>query len=256
MPLRSQASDNSVTQLRQDLLKRHDLASASNVAWAHNSPMLLAAAHALLSHVQVSTNDCGLVMTEPMFNLPAIQRTTLEIVFEQFGFQSFFSAPAPEFAMHKWAADNPQDGVAQSLSGIVLDAGYSFTHAVPVFDGRAQCAAARRIRLGGKLLTNLMKEWVRPVPLPSVGVICDQCVSVCGARQHVLQASERSEGRTDRKTLLLKIKDWKDCALGTGELQEHQPEGRGASRRACERAGVLCGGQCKGRDGARVPNQA
>lgn len=100
-------------------------------------------------------------MTEPMFNLPAIQRTTLEIVYEQFGFQSFYAAPAPEFAMHKWAADNAHDSVAQSLSGVVLDAGYSFTHAVPVFDGRAQRAAARRIRLGGKLLTNLMKEWVR-----------------------------------------------------------------------------------------------
>ena len=100
-------------------------------------------------------------MTEPLFNLPSIRRTTLQIVFEQFGFQSFYSDTAPVFALHKWAADHPDDAAAQSLSGVVLDAGYSFTHAVPIFDGRVQPAAVRRIRLGGKLLTNLMKEWVR-----------------------------------------------------------------------------------------------
>jgi actin-related protein 6 len=103
-------------------------------------------------------------MTEPLFNLASIQRNTLEVVFEQFGFQSFYSAPAPEFAMHKWAADNPGDVVAQSLSGVVLDAGYSFTHAVPIFDGRILRPAVKRIRLGGKLLTNLMKEWVSFAP--------------------------------------------------------------------------------------------
>lgn len=114
-----------------------------------------------LTGVQVSTQGASLVMTEPLFNLPAIRRTTLQIVFEQFGFQSFHCDAAPVFALHKWAADRPGDAVARSLSGVVLDAGYSFTHAVPVFDGRVQQAAVRRIRLGGKLLTNLMKEWVR-----------------------------------------------------------------------------------------------
>jgi actin-related protein 6 len=99
-------------------------------------------------------------MTEPLFNLPSIRSSTLETVFEGFGFESFYSAPAAQFAVHKWAADNPDDIVAQSLSGVVLDAGYSFTHAVPIFDGSIQVDAVRRIRLGGKLLTNLIKEWV------------------------------------------------------------------------------------------------
>ena len=111
--------------------------------------------------LQVPTPGASLLMTEPLLNLPSIQRTTLEVVFEQFNFQSFFSAPGPEFSMRKWAADNPHDAMAQSLSGVVLDAGYSFTHAVPIFDGRVRRSAVRRLRLGGKLLTNLMKEWVR-----------------------------------------------------------------------------------------------
>ena len=123
--------------------------------------------------------------------------------------------------MHKWAADNPQDGVAQSLSGIVLDAGYSFTHAVPVFDGRAQCAAARRIRLGGKLLTNLMKEWVRPVPQSFVTAVCDRY----GAQQHVLQASALSGVLTESKVLLLVQVSYRSINLkDEAHLVEHVKE--------------------------------
>lgn len=103
-------------------------------------------------------------MTEPILNLASIQTITQEIVFEHFGFHEMHAAPAPELAMHAFAHANPDDPVAQSLSGVVIDAGYSFTHAVPIFDGRAIKDATRRIRVGGRLLTNLMKEWVRLQP--------------------------------------------------------------------------------------------
>lgn len=42
----------------------------------------------------------------------------------------------------------------------MVDAGFSFTHAVPVFDWRMLAAGVRRIDVGGKALTNLMKELV------------------------------------------------------------------------------------------------
>lgn len=99
-------------------------------------------------------------MTEPIFNLASIQQVTQEVVFEHFGFQAMHAVTAPELVMHAHAVSNPDDTIAQSLSGVVIDAGYSFTHAVPIFDGRVNKQAVRRIRVGGKLLTNLMKEWV------------------------------------------------------------------------------------------------
>lgn len=110
--------------------------------------------------VQVKTRDAKLLMTEPLFNLASIQQVTQEVAFEHFGFQAMHAVTAPELVMHAHAVANPDDTVAQSLSGLVLDAGYSFTHAVPIFDGRVVKPAVRRIRVGGKLLTNLMKEWV------------------------------------------------------------------------------------------------
>lgn len=44
--------------------------------------------------------------------------------------------------------------------GLVVDAGFSFTHALPIFDGQLLEPAIRRINLGGKALTNYFKELV------------------------------------------------------------------------------------------------
>lgn len=43
---------------------------------------------------------------------------------------------------------------------LVVDCGFSFTHAVPIFDWRVLSSGVRRIDLGGKAMTNWMKEQV------------------------------------------------------------------------------------------------
>ena len=43
---------------------------------------------------------------------------------------------------------------------MIVDAGFSFTHVVPFFDGRPLLAAVKRINIGGKALTNYLKEQV------------------------------------------------------------------------------------------------
>jgi actin-related protein len=118
--------------------------------------------------MQCGLAGANLVVTEPLFTLPSIQRATQEMAFEDLGVASLCSIPAAKCCLHAWAAERGSgDPIAQSLSGVVLDAGYSATTAVPIFDGRVQLNAVRRIRIGGKLLTNLLKEWVRLiVPFP------------------------------------------------------------------------------------------
>lgn len=116
----------------------------------------------LCDHLQVDVRSSSLLMTEPLFNLPSIERKTQEMVFEHFGFQAMHAAPAAVLAMHQAADEgDPADMMTHSLSGVVLDAGFSFTHAVPIFDGRVQLEGVQRINLGGKALTNLLKEQVR-----------------------------------------------------------------------------------------------
>ena len=85
-------------------------------------------------------------------------------MFEDMGFSSYVSLPAPALAVRQWAAST--NGLAGSIpaahaaAGVVVDAGFSFTHAAPVFDGRVLPSGVRRINLGGKALTNYLKELV------------------------------------------------------------------------------------------------
>ena len=50
--------------------------------------------------------------------------------------------------------------VAAARCGVVVDVGFSFAHCTPVFDGRVVRGAVRRVNLGGKALTNYLKELV------------------------------------------------------------------------------------------------
>eukprot|EP00955_Chlamydomonas_euryale_P077165 362866-Chlamydomonas_euryale.AAC.36 len=55
------------------------------------------------SVLKVNPADVGLLMTEPMFNFPSVRAATEQIVFEELGVSSFYSAPAPVFSMHRAA---------------------------------------------------------------------------------------------------------------------------------------------------------
>lgn len=108
----------------------------------------------------VFSNDCGiglrnfadasLLVTEPL-GVPVHMRSAMdELVFEEFGFG-------------KYTAVNPQRLAAigaRRETALVLDSGFSFSHAVPVVDGVERARCARRLNLGGKALTNHLKELV------------------------------------------------------------------------------------------------
>lgn len=119
----------------------------------------------------------------------------LQIVFEEFGFNSLLAAPAPFFSLqhvcrlpvqlplqqqqivNAYQPQQPQQPQQQQQplspeaaaaasaakaagAGVVIDAGFSACYAVPFYDGQLLTAAVRRLNLGGKALTNLLKETV------------------------------------------------------------------------------------------------
>lgn len=101
--------------------------------------------------LRISPQDTSLVVTEPLMNLETIQNETNEIVFEYFGFKEYFRRPAPCFSAYQLGAE---------VGCTVVDSGFSFTHVVPFVNNRCQRHAIRRINIGGKLLTNFLKEMV------------------------------------------------------------------------------------------------
>lgn len=68
--------------------------------------------------------------------------------------------PAQPLSLRAWAAERADLPAAAAGVGVVVDAGFSFTHAVPLCDGRVLWPAVRRVNLGGKALTNYLKELV------------------------------------------------------------------------------------------------
>ena len=85
---------------------------------------------------------------------------TVQVLFEDMGFQSVMTTSAANLALRKQWHRTPSALASQAGCGLVLDAGFSATHAIPVFDGNILYNGVRRLNLGGKVLTNYLKELV------------------------------------------------------------------------------------------------
>ncbi|GBG92461.1 hypothetical protein CBR_g55542 [Chara braunii] len=117
--------------------------------------------HAFKNILKVRPADCvGLVLTEPLFNLQSMQATMDEVVFEEYGFPSYCAVVGPSLAHAAFANDKPDSLLARTSCSLVVDIGFSFTHSVPICGSVPILHAVRRINLGGKVLTNYLKELV------------------------------------------------------------------------------------------------
>ncbi|OWY98646.1 actin, partial [Phytophthora megakarya] len=139
----------------------------------------------------------SLVVTAPLLAPAVVNESMDQVVFEELGFQSYTRVSAAESCVLSYsehcerefqenlAAKNsvkrspgrkkrniaepstPLSGVDEdplrfstSSCHLVVDSGFSFTHVVPVIEGKVFLPGVRRINVGGKLLTNYLKEIV------------------------------------------------------------------------------------------------
>ena len=58
------------------------------------------------------------------------------------------------------ASRNPNGVVSKTQCSLVVDCGFSFTHCAPVFQNFTLNYGVKRLDLGGKALTNYLKELV------------------------------------------------------------------------------------------------
>lgn len=105
----------------------------------------------------------GIVVSEPYMNLPSMQDSLKKVLTEDMKFTSVVVLYPATMAMFYLALSVPpsqQSLAMQAGAGIAIDIGFSYTHIVPIFDWRPIKSAIKRIDLGGKALTNYMKELV------------------------------------------------------------------------------------------------
>lgn len=103
---------------------------------------------------KVNFTDTPLIITEPQFNFNSIQEAMLEIFFEEYDCDILMKATAADLASNKFMKTSK----TKPFCCVVVDMGYSFTHIVPFIKGKKVKSAIRRIEIGGKLLTNHLKE--------------------------------------------------------------------------------------------------
>ncbi|KAI8752843.1 actin-related protein 6-like isoform X1 [Biomphalaria glabrata] len=105
---------------------------------------------------QVDFNETALLVTEPFFNFPSIGESINEVIFEEYQFQALHRTQAPTLSCYKHQTDKVTSG---SLFGtLVVDSGYSFSHIVPFYKNKPLKEAIIRVNVGGKVLTNHLKE--------------------------------------------------------------------------------------------------
>lgn len=95
----------------------------------------------------------GLVFTEPYFNFNSIQEGLVEMFFEEYGFSSLMLTHAGDLTCYQNKLENPSEKCC-----VVVDSGFSFTHVAPYVLGKRVRSGVRRLDVGGKLLTNHLKE--------------------------------------------------------------------------------------------------
>lgn len=110
---------------------------------------------------KIVPKETRLLITEPCFNLPVIQDSYDQIIFEEYEFGSCYRTTAPQLCLF-----NELGGLLGDKIGsipectLIIDSGYSFTHIIPFLKGKPIVKGIRRIDVGGKLLTNHLKEVV------------------------------------------------------------------------------------------------
>lgn len=101
----------------------------------------------------VNLSQTSITITEPPFNFPSIQEGMVEIFFEEYEVPSLLIINPTTLSSYHYRHEN-----SDSKCCIVLDIGYSFCHIVPYVNGEKIKTGIRRIDIGGKLLTNHLKE--------------------------------------------------------------------------------------------------
>lgn len=104
----------------------------------------------------INTAESSLLITEPYFNLPNIQNVYDQFVFEEYEFHSYYRCTPASLIPHGDLF--AREGYGPPDCMLLVDSGFSFTHVVPIMNASILWNAVTRIDVGGKLLTNHLKE--------------------------------------------------------------------------------------------------
>ncbi|XP_068452640.1 actin-related protein 6 isoform X1 [Clinocottus analis] len=144
--------------------------------------------------------DSSIIITEPYFNFSSIQESMNEILFEEYQFQSVLRTNAGSLSAHHFFSSRPSE-----LCCLLVDSGFSFTHIAPYCRGKKMKDGIRRVNVGGKLLTNHLKEIISYRQLhvmDETHVINQVKEDVCYVSQQFFRDMEVSQMKGEENTVV------------------------------------------------------
>jgi len=163
--------------------------------------VVLLSVHTLYTETLTLTPTLTLTLTLPT-----------AVIFEDFGFAQCLRRPAAWFSAYEFSATRGAGcsmapaaaaaGAGASSSSIggngsntssctIIDSGFSFSHVLPFVNGKCIKKSVKRVNIGGKLLTNYLKElvsyrqWNMMEEFPLVDQVKEQLCYVAGDFQRV-----------------------------------------------------------------------
>ncbi|XP_034444772.1 actin-related protein 6 [Hippoglossus hippoglossus] len=150
---------------------------------------------------KVDFTDTSILITEPYFNFTSIQESMNEILFEEYQFQSALRTNAGSLSAHHYFHTKPSE-----LCCLLVDSGFSFTHVVPYCRSKKMKEGIRRINVGGKLLTNHLKEIISYRQLhvmDETHVINQVKEDVCYVSQQFYNDMEVAQNKGEENTVMV-----------------------------------------------------
>jgi len=169
----------------------------------------------------VNLSQFSVIVTEPIFNFPSVQEAMTEIFFEEYECHSFLGINAANLSCYKYRMENPNTKCC-----IIVDSGYSFTHIIPYINDTKVKEGIRRIDVGGKLLTNHLKEIIsyRQLHVMDETYVINQVKEdCCFVSQDFFKDMERAKYKLENNTI---VKDYvlpDYTTLRRGYLKDPEP---------------------------------
>ncbi len=106
--------------------------------------------------------DRHIFLTHQPFTPNVLKSDMAQMVFEHFNFCDYSSISGQYCAFTGFMNEEQSDtnNILKSHSAVVVDSGFSFTNIVPIINHTIPFESIRRVDIGGKALTNYLKEIV------------------------------------------------------------------------------------------------
>jgi len=108
--------------------------------------------HIIRDKLKIDPSEFTAVVTEPHFDPISNQRAIDEVFFEDYGFSAIYRSNNTTIVADRFME------LSKSFGCVIVEVGHSFTHIVPYWGEKKLKHAITRLNIGGKLLTNYLKE--------------------------------------------------------------------------------------------------